>query len=70
MILKNRKRFKRGNVVKWNQSLWIVEDDITSKSPEGKVKRKVHLISADCTNVSACPTSEWPDDEPRRDLIS
>ena len=51
------KNLRIGNVVMWNDSLWVVEKTTSTG---------VDLIPAEHENMSAHPTMDWPADENKR----
>ena len=52
--------FLTGNIVRWDGSLWIVQE--CSEFP----KRRVELISAELGNVAACVTENFPEQKKRQ----
>ena len=52
--IKMKSNFVVGNIVKWDNELWVVE------KYETKPKKKVCLISAEHSNYKACITTTWP----------
>ena len=60
------RRFSIGNIVRWSGRLWIVESfrEAGTSARDGRIiAAGVHLISAQSSNTSAFPTTEWPPDE-------
>lgn len=60
--------FRTGNIVRWGNSLWIVQEHREAGVRENgqKIAEGLELISAEGSNVTALPTTEWPADPKKR----